>query len=44
MWPKGMAPPGFPPIDSFNVTFSEEGTYYYICTVHPWMTGDVVVK
>ncbi len=44
MWPKGMAPPGFPPIDSFSVTFSEEGTYYYICAVHPWMTGDVIVK
>ena len=44
IWPKGLAPPGFPPIDSFNVTFSEEGTYNYICVVHPWMAGDVVVK
>lgn len=44
MWPKGQSPPGLPPIDSFNVTFNKEGTYSYICVVHPWMTGDVVVK
>lgn len=44
LWPKGLAPPGFPPIDSFNVKFSEAGTYNYICVVHPWMAGDVVVK
>jgi plastocyanin len=44
MWPKGLSPEGLPPIDSFSVTFSEEGTYNYICVVHPWMTGDVVVK
>lgn len=44
LWPKGMAPPGLPPIDSFQVTFSKAGTYNYYCQVHPWMTGDVVVK
>lgn len=44
IWPEGLTPPGFPPIDSFSVTFSQEGTYNYICVVHPWMTGDVVVK
>ncbi|MGH9991403.1 MAG: cupredoxin domain-containing protein [Nitrososphaera sp.] len=44
IWPAGQAPPGFPPIESFAVTFNEEGTYNYICAVHPWMTGDVVVN
>jgi plastocyanin len=44
IWPKGLAPPGFPPTNSFSVTFSEEGTYNYICVVHPWMAGDIVVK
>jgi plastocyanin len=44
MWPKGASPPGLAPIDSFNVTFNKAGTYHYICVVHPWMTGDIVVK
>ena len=44
IWPKGMSPPGLPPIDSFSVTFSKAGTYGYNCAVHPWMFGDVVVK
>lgn len=44
IWPKGLSPPGLAPIDSFSVSFSEEGTYNYMCVVHPWMTGEVVVK
>ena len=44
IWPKGLTPPGLAPIDSFSVTFTSEGTYNYMCVVHPWMTGDVVVK
>jgi plastocyanin len=44
IWPKGMSPPGLPPIDSFSLTFSKAGTYSYFCEVHPWMSGDVVVK
>jgi len=44
MWPKGMSPPGIPPIDSFSVTFEKAGTYNYMCELHPWMAGDVVVK
>lgn len=44
IWPKGMSPPGLPPIDSFQVTFSKAGTYNYYCQVHPWMSGDVVVR
>lgn len=44
IWPKGLSPPGLAPIDSFSVTFEKEGTYNYLCVVHPWMSGDVVVK
>ena len=44
IWPKGRSPQGLPPIDSFSLTFDKEGTYNYICVVHPWMSGDVVVK
>ena len=43
IWPEGQVPPGAPPITSFTVTFQEPGTYPYVCTVHPWMTGIVEV-
>jgi plastocyanin len=43
IWPQGQVPPGAPPITSFSVTFEEPGTYPYICTVHPWMTGTIEV-
>jgi quinohemoprotein ethanol dehydrogenase len=26
------------------ITFSEPGTYYYICAPHPWMYGEVIVE
>jgi plastocyanin len=29
---------------SFTVTFQKPGTYSYICELHPWMVGSVVVK
>lgn len=29
--------------DSFTATFKEEGTYPFACTIHPGMTGAVVV-
>lgn len=44
IWPKGLTPPGLAPIESFSLTFEKAGTYNYICVVHPWMSGDVVVK
>ena len=44
LWPEGQAPPGGPPISKFTVTFEKPGTYPYLCNVHPWMTGSVVVK
>jgi amicyanin len=30
--------------DKFSFTFSKPGTYPYFCSVHPHMTGTVVVK
>jgi plastocyanin len=30
--------------DSFSFTFSKPGTYPYFCSVHPKMTGAVVVQ
>jgi plastocyanin len=27
----------------FTVTFQKSGTYEYLCIIHPWMTGKVVV-
>jgi plastocyanin len=44
LWPDGQAPPGGQPISKFTVTFVKPGTYPYLCNVHPWMTGSVVVK
>jgi plastocyanin len=44
LWPQGQVPPGAPPITTFTVTFEKPGIYHYVCTVHPWMTGSVVVK
>jgi plastocyanin len=43
LWPLGQAPPG-PPLTNFTVTFDKPGTYAYLCNVHPWMTGSVIVK
>ena len=30
--------------DKFSFTFTKPGTYAYICSVHPYMTGAVVVE
>lgn len=30
--------------NTFAVIFQKAGTYNYICILHPWMTGQVVVK
>ena len=29
---------------TFTATFQNDGTYYYLCLLHPWMTGKVVVN
>ncbi|HZC21200.1 MAG TPA: hypothetical protein VE223_06115 [Nitrososphaeraceae archaeon] len=30
--------------NTFTVVFQKTGTYNYLCTLHPWMLGRVVVK
>jgi plastocyanin len=30
--------------NTFTVTFQKAGTFKYICTLHPWMQGTVIVK
>ena len=30
--------------NTFTVTFQKPGTYDYLCILHPWMTGTVIVK
>ena len=30
--------------NTFTITFESPGTYDYLCLLHPWMTGSVIVK
>ena len=30
--------------EKFSFTFANPGTYHYFCSIHPKMTGEVVVK
>ena len=30
--------------NTFTVTFEKPGTYDYICIIHPWMAGSIVVR
>lgn len=32
------------PDDSFSVTFDEKGEYSYLCRLHPWMLGKIIVS
>jgi plastocyanin len=34
----------FKPGQSWSFTFDKEGTFYYFCTIHPWMVGAIVVS
>jgi plastocyanin len=44
IWPEGQVPTGAPPITLFTMKFMTPGSYDYICVIHPWMTGTVVVN
>lgn len=41
--PPQMGPP-FPPVNSFTAIFAQPGTYPYFCAIHPWMSGQVIVR
>ena len=32
------------PSEGYSYFFTEAGTYAYVCTLHPWMTGQVIVS
>ncbi|HEX5456798.1 MAG TPA: plastocyanin/azurin family copper-binding protein, partial [Candidatus Nitrosotalea sp.] len=34
----------FKPGQSWSFTFDKPGTFYYFCTIHPWMVGAIVVS
>src|SRR5262245_23711570 len=34
---------GFKKDEQFTFAFTSTGTYYYFCTLHPWMHGTIVV-
>jgi quinohemoprotein ethanol dehydrogenase len=39
-WDTGVLPTG----QAKSITFNKPGVYYYICTPHPWMYGQVIVE
>ena len=39
-WDTGVVPAG----QAKSITFTQPGVYYYICTPHPWMYGQVIVE
>ena len=39
-WDTGVLPKGL----EKSITFEQPGVYYYICTPHPWMYGQVIVE
>ena len=39
-WDTGVLEKG----QSKTITFSEPGSYYYICAPHPWMYGQIIVE
>ncbi len=42
--PKPFKSPALDSGDSFAYTFDHAGTFHYICSVHPYMQGTVIVK
>jgi plastocyanin len=41
---KGFSSAALDTDDSFSHTFAQPGVYHYICSVHPYMVGKIVVK
>jgi plastocyanin len=41
---KQPAAPGAPPNDTFTLTFDKPGAYKFVCLLHPYMEGVVVVE
>jgi len=44
IWPQGQAPGNVLNTNSFSVRFDRQGTFDYMCLLHPWMSGQVIVK
>ncbi len=42
--PRSFKSAGLDTDDKFSFTFTKPGTYSYLCTVHPYMTGKIVVQ
>ena len=42
--PRAFRSGGLDTDDKFSFTFTKPGIYSYLCTVHPYMTGKVVVR
>jgi len=42
--PRSFKSGGLDTDDKFSFTFAKPGTYDYFCTVHPYMTGKIVVR
>lgn len=42
--PEVFGSPGLDSGEQFKYTFRRAGTYHYICSVHPYMRGIVVVR
>ena len=42
--PRSFKSSGLDTDDKFSFTFAKPGTYTYLCTVHPYMTGKIVVQ
>ena len=35
--------PALMPTNSYSAKFEQAGDYYYLCSIHPYMTGKIVV-
>jgi plastocyanin len=42
--PRAFASPAMDSDEKFSFVFTQPGTYRYFCSLHPHMTGEIVVK